>query len=126
MGDGPASEPETVAMEALYRGDAFGGSGQIPAAVVSYHSYADMLIYPEGISRGGPGPDCTTGSWNNCFNADFWMARSLFGDTHRPFGSEPFWMDEGSGYYRDHGRSILYGVSGDTGLNAMICDPTVA
>ncbi|MEM1416747.1 MAG: M14 family zinc carboxypeptidase [Myxococcota bacterium] len=119
-GPSAASEPETRAMESLYRGTAM-TMAQDPAAVVAYHTYGNLVLYPDGWSTGsGFGTSCPMVD-SNCFNADFLELRRAFGDTERAFDSslDNFWVDNGNPYYRDHKHSILQTVSGDATTHNM-------
>lgn len=120
-GPNEASEIETQAIENLLTGNGF-PEPQQPVATISYHAYADMVIYPDGYKEmtTPEGPACALGA-DNCFNADFTLLRNLFGDTH-----SSLFVDDVSylpltlefPYYRDHSSTVLYAVVGDVGLQA--------
>jgi hypothetical protein len=121
-GSSAGSESETQAVEHLLTGGAFPKT-QVPVALISYHAFADMIVYPDGYKQvaDAEGPHCGLTNDNNCFNADFTVLRDLFGDTH-----SSLFVDDVSylptvlefPYYRDHGSTVLYGVSGDVNLHA--------
>lgn len=116
---GTSLAPENVALESM-----FGGSFDHEiAAVVSYHAYGNYLLYPAGYkpSTDSDGPQCVldTGE-HRCFNADFTLYRSVFGDTNdnlwRDFSSDPIASGDGYRFFLDHAPTLVYPVSGDTGL----------
>ncbi len=126
-GPDPASESETKALEELLDGSAFASvtDDHTPVAVISYHSFANMVLYPDGFNDvgGSTGPLCELKEEDyNCFNPDFTIMRHLFGDTHSQFASPPLFVDPTTTparpYLRDHPRTTLYAVSGDVGLQA--------
>ncbi|MBU0608129.1 MAG: hypothetical protein KKI08_09575, partial [Armatimonadetes bacterium] len=112
-GPAPASDAEAQAIENLLEGN-HSIPGLKPVAFISYHSYGNLLLYPEGYSTTGT-MACSlneTGEEDEryCYNPDFQLYRELFGDTHSTLFAQPKY------YYRDHGDSILYLSHGDSNL----------
>jgi hypothetical protein len=111
---GNTQAAETVALEGLLDGNL----GHRIAALVSYHAWGDILIYPAGYKSASDdsGRECGLDVDEQCFNPDFALYRDVFGDTH-----SGLWVDRESlppnefPFFRDHGPALLYGVSGDTG-----------
>jgi hypothetical protein len=120
-GTSRASEAETQAIELLLQGGAFPAS-QDPVGLISYHSFADFVVYPDGWKEveDTEGPQCRTADGDNCFNPDFTIIRDLFGDTHSSLFVDNVSLLNGQAfpYYRDHARTLLYPASGEAGAHA--------
>jgi hypothetical protein len=118
IGDSPASEPETQGVEAMLRNEIFAGKA---AAVFSYHSYADIGIYPMGLKldTDGDGPRC----WpdDNCMNPDLMTYRRLWGDTENPKS----FSATGLPYPMDMINNVIYTTSGDVMAQGAYTDPRV-
>jgi hypothetical protein len=77
-----ASEPEIQAIERLLAGNAF-DAPQLPAVTLSFHSYADVAVWPNGVSTKPGTPRCEPVS--GCLAPDELLFRRLFDDDTQPF-----------------------------------------
>lgn len=116
-GSEAVSEPETKAIEALLQRTLLPQLD--PVAVLSYHSFGDLVLYPDGYKaetdEAGPACALNVGRRDRqrfCYNADHQLYRALYGDTedHQIFfdGTENAW------YYRDHSSTLLPDTSTGT------------
>lgn len=135
---GDTLQPENEALESLLSGATELGAVN-GRALVNYHSFASLLLYPSGYkqSTDAMGPQClmdgnvfglsTEASF--CTNPDFTLLRRLFGDTE---SGASFWQDYSSGsgvpvpFYRDHVAPVLYPVSGDLATHAQYAHEMLA
>lgn len=121
VGPSAASEPETQGIQYLLGGQAFASgrySTQRPVAAISYHSYGDFLLYPEGLKPTSDTQGFACGQNSNCLNPDFHIYRRLFGDTEFPILTEtttpaPLGLPLLRPYQSNQGNNVLYTVSGD-------------
>jgi len=106
------AEPETVAIENMLAGGVFQGAN---AALFSYHAYALLGIYPNGLkqSSDADGPECLANS--NCVNPDLMSYRRLWGDTETPLSVG---VRTGLPYAMDMLNNIIYTTSGDVTAHA--------
>lgn len=130
IGTGAASEPETVGIQNLLTGALFPQGSERPAALVTYHSYGDIITYPGGLKAASDtqGPACDANS--NCLNPDFHVYRRLFGDTENPIlrdnvtpatTGQPLYRP----YQADQLNNVLYTLSGDLTSYAQYGGPNV-
>lgn len=105
-------EPETEAIENMLAGGIFQGAN---AALFSYHAYALLGIYPNGLklNSDSDGPECLANS--NCVNPDLMSYRRLWGDTETPLSVG---ILSGIPYAMDMLNNIIYTTSGDVTAHA--------
>ncbi|MBC8073261.1 MAG: hypothetical protein IAG13_33370 [Deltaproteobacteria bacterium] len=113
-----ASEAESSGVERMLRGEVFDGKA---AALFSYHSYADIGIYPMGLKldTDGDGPRCL--SSDNCMNPDYMTYRRLWGDTENPKSFSEALIP----YPMDMLNNVIYTTSGDVMAQGAYSDPRV-
>ena len=124
VGPAPASEPEVVGMQLLLSGRAFAQDERIqtPVAAITYHTYANLVLYPNGFkpTSDAEGPACNANS--NCMHSDMQGFRRLFGDTEAPRFFDHT-VTPPYAYPASQLNNLLYSATGDMTMHASGMDP---